>query len=126
MSDWLRSLRGNERCERIAHFAHSLIFGQKTSYSLGNQMSEFPAMRVSVPKFIRVICFNRLLKPNIINILKIIIRNNIAYTCGKCANIMFIKILFKNRLGKSSKEQYVYCIMYILYIVFALLQDMIS
>ena len=34
--------------EWIAHFferiAHSLIFGQKTSDSLGNQMSEFPAL----------------------------------------------------------------------------------
>ena len=34
--------------EWIAHFferiAHSLIFGQQTSDSLGNQMSEFPAL----------------------------------------------------------------------------------
>ena len=34
--------------EWIAHFvegiAHSLIFGQKKSNSLGNQMSEFPAL----------------------------------------------------------------------------------
>ena len=56
MSDSLRWLRGNERCERIAHFAHQkwanewiahffeqiahlLIFGQKTSDSLGNQLA---------------------------------------------------------------------------------------
>ena len=61
MSDSLRSLRWNEQCERIVHFAHqkwanewiahfferiahSLIFGQKASDSLGNQMSEFPAL----------------------------------------------------------------------------------
>ena len=59
MSNWLRSLRGNERLwvncsgrltknERIAHFferiAHSLIFGQKRSDSLGKLMSEFPAL----------------------------------------------------------------------------------
>ena len=61
MSNLLRSLRGNERCERIAHFAHQkwanegithfferiahlLIFGQKTIDSLGNQMSQFPAL----------------------------------------------------------------------------------
>ena len=64
MSDLLRSLRGNEQCERITHFAHqkwanewiahfferiahSLIFGQKTSNLLGNQMSEFPALLLS-------------------------------------------------------------------------------
>ena len=38
--------------EWIPHFfeqiAHSLIFGQKTSYSLGNQMSEFPARLYSL------------------------------------------------------------------------------
>ena len=61
ISDLLRSLRGNERCERMAHFAHQkwanewianfferithlLIFGQKTSVSLGYQMSEFSAL----------------------------------------------------------------------------------
>ena len=61
VSKSLISLKSNERCEQItqdahqkwankwiAHFfeqiAHSLIFGQKTSNSLGNQMSEFPAL----------------------------------------------------------------------------------
>ena len=61
MSDSLRLLRWNERDERIAHFAHqkwtnewiahfferiahSIIFWQKMSDSLGNQMSEFPAL----------------------------------------------------------------------------------
>ena len=61
MSASLRSLRRNERFERTAHFAHQkwanewianffeqithlLIFGQKTSDFLGNQMSEFPAL----------------------------------------------------------------------------------
>ena len=36
--------------EWIAHYferiAHSLIFGQKLSDSLGNQMSEFPALEI--------------------------------------------------------------------------------
>ena len=62
MSKSLRLLTKNERCERIAqvayqkwankwiaHFfeliAHSLIFGQKTSNSLGKPMSKFPALR---------------------------------------------------------------------------------
>ena len=40
--------------EWIAHFfqqmAHLLIFGQKTSGSLGNQMSEFPALNISFKK----------------------------------------------------------------------------
>ena len=58
MSDSLRSLRGNEWCKQIAHqkwanewithfferITHSFIFGQKTSGSLGNQMSKFPAL----------------------------------------------------------------------------------
>ena len=62
MSNLLRSLREYERSwvnrqvanqkwanEWITHFfegiAHSLFFGQKTSDSLGNQMSEFPALQ---------------------------------------------------------------------------------
>ena len=61
VSESLRSLTKNERCEQIAqvahqkwanewiaHFfeqiAHSLLFGQKTSDSLGKPMSEFPAL----------------------------------------------------------------------------------
>ena len=64
VSESLRSLTKNEWCERIAqvahqkwatewiaHFfqqiAHSLIFGQTTSDSLGKPMSEFPALQVS-------------------------------------------------------------------------------
>ena len=73
MSDLLRSLRGNERCERISHLAHkkwanewiahffewiaySLIFWQKTSDSLGNQMSEFPALNVYIQYGYTVYC----------------------------------------------------------------------
>ena len=45
--------------EWIAHFfeqiAHSLIFGQKTSNSFGNQMSEFPALEPGFPTW-RVFC----------------------------------------------------------------------
>ena len=62
MSDLLRLLRGNERCERIAHqkWAHEWIvnffeqiadfthFWTKTSDLLGNQMSEFPALVISI------------------------------------------------------------------------------
>ena len=43
MSDVSKSLRSLTKNERMSE---SLIFGQKTSYSLGNQMSEFPALRV--------------------------------------------------------------------------------
>ena len=43
--------------EWIAHFfeqiAHSLIFGQKTSDLLGNQMSEFPALAQTGTKKIK-------------------------------------------------------------------------
>ena len=61
VSESLRLLTKNEQCERIAqvahqkwanewiaHFfeqiAHLLIFGQKTSDSLGKPMSKFPAL----------------------------------------------------------------------------------
>ena len=61
VSKSLRSLTKNERCERIAQvahqkwayewitqyfeqIAHSIIFGQKTSDSLGKPMNEFPAL----------------------------------------------------------------------------------
>ena len=58
MSESLSSLTKNERIAQVAHqkwanewiahffeqIAHSLIFGQKTSNSLGNPMSEFPAL----------------------------------------------------------------------------------
>ena len=61
VSESLKLLTKNEQCERIAqvayqkwpnewiaHFfeliAHLLIFGQKTSDSLGNPMSEVPAL----------------------------------------------------------------------------------
>ena len=48
MSDHERFAHQKWVNEWIAHFfeqiAHSLIFRQKTSYSLGNQMSEFPAL----------------------------------------------------------------------------------
>ena len=64
VSESLRSLTKNERCERIAqvahqkwanewiaHFferiAHSLIFGQKTSNLHGKPMSEFPVMNLA-------------------------------------------------------------------------------
>ena len=40
------SFRSNQMsdCERFAQITHSLIFGQQTSDSLGNQMSKFPAL----------------------------------------------------------------------------------
>ena len=73
MSDSLRSLRGNEWCKQIAHqkwanewithfferITHSLIFGQKMSDLLRNQMSEFPALEVSpknIQRVTRTIC----------------------------------------------------------------------
>ena len=63
VSESFRSLTKNERCEQIAQvahqkwanewiarfferIAHSLIFGQKTSDSLGKPMSEFPALKI--------------------------------------------------------------------------------
>ena len=49
MSDVSESFISLTKNERIAHFfewiAHSLIFLQKTSDLLGNQMSEFPALQ---------------------------------------------------------------------------------
>ena len=48
MSELLIYLTKNERMSESLIFferiAHSLILGQKTSDSLGNQMSEFPAL----------------------------------------------------------------------------------
>ena len=47
MSDLLRSLAKNEQMSELRIFeqiAHTLIFGQKTSYSLRKPMSEVPAL----------------------------------------------------------------------------------
>ena len=69
VSESFRSLTKNEQCERIAqvahqkkanewitHFferiAHSLIFSQKTSNSLRKPMSEFPALSITIVKFL--------------------------------------------------------------------------
>ena len=57
MSKFLIWLTKNER---IAYFfeqiAHSLIFGQKMSNSLENQMSEFPALDIGVTEYVPVQC----------------------------------------------------------------------
>ena len=46
VSELLRSLTKNERMsESLIFLSESLIFWQKTSDSLGNQMSEFPALQ---------------------------------------------------------------------------------
>ena len=75
MSVSLRSLRGNERCEQIAHvahqkwanewivhfferIAHSLIFGQKMSNLLGNQMSQFPALIFGYSTFMFIFMYS--------------------------------------------------------------------
>ena len=49
MSKSLRSLTKNERMSKLLVFeqiAHLLIFGQKTSDSLGKPMSKFPALYI--------------------------------------------------------------------------------
>ena len=50
VSESLISLTKNERMsESFIFLSESLIFGPKTSDSLGNQMSEFPALNVWNP-----------------------------------------------------------------------------
>ena len=49
MSESLLLLTKNERMsESLIFLSESLIFGQKTSDSLGNQMSEFPALGIGM------------------------------------------------------------------------------
>ena len=54
MRESLRSLTKNEKMSELLIFlsenTHSLIFGQKTSDLLGNQLSEFPALSLTLLK----------------------------------------------------------------------------